>query len=159
MKPILLLIAALFGGICQAQNLASTSTTVTLTSAAEVFTLQQPSNPTRNIHPLSINVSCAGTGTVSFTLEINGSQATNTANPVAAIAPIVNFTPSALAFDNSNVGIGTVIGKYTIGTQNVISLDVSGINWAAVSNKNYNLTLRTANVTTTISITIVWQEI
>ena len=161
MKKLLLF---LFGALCFAQPPSSprpqpdccyyvASQSVSLTGSAAVVTVQQPPSPSRNIQ--FVSAALYSTVATTFTIERDGTVATTTASTSQAVNP--NQSPSELnVFTASNVGTGkTVIPYGNAGGYQAV--DLSAFIFQPTQ-KNLNLTLRTASMTGTAVILIVWKE-
>ena len=128
-----------------------------LTSAAEVDTVQAPAasgaRVTRFVRvTLYCSVAC------DWTVERNGTAATSTALTPVALSSSMPQTALTLAFSASNVGVGTIIGKYSC-TANmptvVVPLDNVAFFGAGTTN---NVTLRSTAITGTARVVIDFKE-
>lgn len=132
----------------------SLTQSVTLSSTAGVWTIQQPSTVTKTSVPVSAVLTCSSATTA--TVERDGTAATTTT------ATPVQWNPSSSAattkaYTSSNVGVGTVVANYSIPANSPVSLDVTGlILWSYQTSRN--VTIRTASVSATCEITLKWYE-
>lgn len=124
-----------------------------LSAAAEVITIQKPLNSAKFIYFDGISIySSAECG---FTLERDGSAASGAS--ALTIHPLNEHTASsAVAYSSSNVGSGTVIGRYTVGAGGTMAIDLRDIILAGDAVRN--ISLRSATCTTTLKITSKWGE-
>lgn len=163
MKKLILFIA--FGALAFGQYnpgaMYSISKRTTLAAAAEVITIQAPvvgTLPTIQFIGATITSSAA----CSFTLERDGTSATTTAQTPVQLNP--NHPRSAgaaraLAFNTSNVGVGTVIKNFDIPAAGTFTLDLTPIVMPASSIANRNFTIRSGTCTATVVINIDWVEL
>ena len=161
MKTRLLLLAALtaFGSFGQDYVLTRE---VALSAAADAVTIQQPASDAARLVQFGgltatgemrgAYISCSAE--CSVTLEHSGTAATATTATPSPLpgAPAAKTT----AFVASDVGVGTVIGRYTIpaSSQHVVGIGVvlSG------PGTGKNVTLRVASMTGTVKYTWVYSE-
>jgi len=145
-------------GVGWGQTFTAVKTT-TLTGAAEVITIQQPTTGSK-----SISFNCDGCGVyvdssvaVDLTLERNGSAATSTTLTVAKVNPQVSVSGTAQAFSGSNVGTGTTIGAYSLAGAGSLSPKLQRVAFSGNDNTQ-NITLRTSSITGKVNIIFVWEE-
>lgn len=121
--------------------------TYSLSSAAAVTTLQQPSTGGKRVEFKTAYVECSVACTV--TVERDGTAATATAltpTKVNAFAPTAAFN----AFRNSDVGSGTALSPaYSVPAGGSIAIDLSGV-FMEGSGTGINVSLRTNSVTGTV---------
>lgn len=158
MRSFKLFILPLIATILFAQDLTTPKYEIyketSLSSAAEVITLQQPSTGAKNVYPTDGSVYCSVDCIITF--EKNGTAATTTALAVNSLqdnAP----TPSATAFSASNVGTGTVINKLNITAGNTQPLDFVGMGLSD-NNTAKNYTMRTNSISGTVRVVWRWIE-
>lgn len=151
MKLILFLLPSLLLG--QISYVAQKTTT--LSSAAEVITVQQPAASSRILDFKSAYVDCSVTCTV--TLERNGSPASSTALVILNINPNES-TAASTGWSASNVGTGTVLSVVSIPASGSIIFDLSGIGLLANNSTGQNLSIRTSSITGTVHITVKYTE-
>lgn len=151
MKLILFLLPSLLLG--QISYVAQKTTT--LSSAAEVITVQQPAASSRILDFKSAYVDCSVTCTV--TLERNGSPASSTALTILNVNP-GESTAVSTGWSSSNVGTGTVINVISIGAGGSQVFDLSGIYITNNNNTGSNFTVRTSSISGTVHITIKYTE-
>jgi hypothetical protein len=134
------------------------ATQASLSSAAAVVTIQQPSTGSRQVNFQSAYFDCSVACTM--TLETNGTAATTTAGTVSAVNPNQSTQPAAAvtAFTSSNVGTGTVLSKYNCASACAYTIDLSSIQWFG-GGTAVNLTLRSNSITGTVSINYKLQEV
>lgn len=143
------------------QNIFSVTQAVTLSSSAAVVTVSQAANPRRTIQGIGASVDCAVT--CSFTLEINGSPATTTAQTPANLNA-QDGSPTSMGYINSNVGVGTAVGHYTLTGGGGMSIDLTklkiprNVSADGVGN-NYNFTLRSGSMSGLVDINILYVEL
>lgn len=151
---IAVLMALLAAGQSRDQyNYIATKAT-TLSNAAEVVTIQQPASGSRTVHfhgaYVSSSVACA------ITVERDGTAATATA---LTAVPFNSTTPAAKAtpFSGSDVGTGTVIGRYDIAAGGSVSIDLSDKQLFG-DGTSKNLSIRTSSISGDVKIDITWGE-
>ncbi len=155
MKRLLLLLAIALPLAAQTPTYTATQTT-SLSSAAEVITIQAPgaanTRPTKLITLAGVSVYCSVACTV--TIERDGTAATTTALTPASLD--YHF-PVALAttYHSSNVGTGTVLSSYAIAAMATAVIDLSS---KQLLSGGDNLTLRTSSITGTVVINLQWTE-
>jgi hypothetical protein len=126
----------------------------TLASSAGVWTVQQPSNPTKTATFESAYVGCP-TG-CTFTLERDGTTATATAGTATQWNPN-NPTSNMNVFGGSNVGVGTVMGTYFLQSGGWVSIDITGAQfWPVQSGRN--ISIRTTSMSGQVLLVIKWYE-
>lgn len=133
------------------------SKTTSLSGSAEVITIQQPAEGARNVRGRFCKVYVPGAA-CGITVERNGTAATSTALAVVPMRP--NLPAAAfVAFSGSNVGSGSVIGRYEATPQVPAHIDISLFELRSQgAAQTDNLTLRSASCTTTITLTCVLYE-
>jgi hypothetical protein len=128
--------------------------TTSLSGAAEVITVQQPTSNSKRVEFDRAYVDCSVACTV--TLERTGTPATTT-----TLAPLnINTGETAIsvkAFSSSNVGTGTVLSVISLGAGSSVVIDMSLMRFEKGTNTT-NLTLRTSAITGTVDITILARE-
>lgn len=131
--------------------------TTSLSSAAEVVTVQQPNSGSRFVELKSAYIDCSSTCTV--TLERNGTPATATTLTPANVNP-GEGAAAATAWSGSNSSGGTVIQVATIqaGGYLVFDLTTPSVNLKLNRGNGENFTLRTSSISATVHITINWTE-
>jgi len=132
-------------------NLHGVYQEVSLSGTAAVITVQQPVSGAREVTFEGAVIYCSAA--CVLTLEINGTPATATAGTVIKLntkAP----TARAVVFTSSNVGVGTVVGKYESPT----GIAKSGLSLGVVTGTAQNFTLRTNAITATVRILLMWSE-
>ena len=137
------------------QKIYTASRETTLSGAAETVTIQQPAtNSGQHFFIDGAAVYCSVDCVV--TVERNGTAATSTAFTPTPLNPGV-IAAKAQAFHTSNVGAGTLIGKYRVpaGSEKVIQL--RGLRLRA--NYRDNLTVKTDSITGTVRILVKWAEV
>lgn len=151
MKVLFLLVMMACAAFAQADYVVMSEDS--LTAAASVVTVQSPSsNAARVVRFVGAYVYCSVTCDV--TLERNGTAATATSvTPVAvnASAPAAKTA----AYKLSDVGAGTVIGKYTVPAGGTQVIDLAS---AAIMAPGGNLSLRTSAITGGARIAIQFKE-
>lgn len=128
----------------------------TLSTAAQVLTVQHPATANKTLKFLSGYMYCSVSCTI--TLERSGTAATSTA------ATIVNLNPAstnkkattAQAYRTSNVGTGTVIWTYQLPATGVLTIDLQ--EFQINSSTADNFTLRSNAVTGDVALGLTWQE-
>jgi hypothetical protein len=154
MKKLLTLLVC-FAGFAFAQADYVALYEASLTSAASVVTVQAPaSSAARIVRFVGAYIYCSVQCDVS--LERDGTAATATAlTPVG----VSSQAPAAKtkAFRSSDVGVGTVIGKYTVPAGGTQVIDLTSVVIAGAGTGK-NLTLRTASITGTARISIQFRE-
>ena len=155
MRASLLLL--LFSGVAAAQAAYVVQKTTSLSSAAEVITVQQIAQAPggRIIEFRSAYIDCSATCDV--TIERDGTAATTTA---LATVPVNarDLASKATAYSSSNVGSGTVLSVATIQAGGALGFDLSGISINKEGGTSSNLTVRTSSITGTVHISIKWTE-
>lgn len=157
----LILAGLLFIGISFAQSgfdqQFTTTKTTSLTSAAEVLTVQHLATAKRSITFLTGYAYCSSDCTI--TLERSGTAATTTSNTIVNLNPNNTFSQgtSAQAFNTSNVGVGTVINTYNLTGGSFISIDLTYFQLS--SGLADNLTLRGNSITGTQTLQLTWKEL
>lgn len=137
-----------------AQYSYSVVKTTTLSGAAEVITVQQPSSGSTTVRAVGAYID--STVAIDITIERNGSAASATSLTIANVNP-GDATPRATAWSGSNVGVGTIISKATIPAGGSQLFDLTRIIMAG-NGINKNFTLRTSSITGTVNIIIVYTE-
>jgi hypothetical protein len=122
----------------------------TLSSAAEVVTVQLPVDSTRTVKFDRATVYCSVECEVS--IERDGTAATTTSLTVAKVNS--GADAGAVAFSASNVGEGTVISTQVIPAGYTVPFPLDGI----TLEKGQNLTIRTSSITGTAIINVKWTE-
>lgn len=123
-------------------------------SAAEVVTVQQPATSAYKLNFVGAYFYCSVACEV--TLERNGTAATATSSTPTPINSSYQAA-KASGFYGSDVGTGTVIGKYTLAAGGSQVLDLAAIHITAQGTTN-NLTLRTSSITGDVKIMIQFRE-
>lgn len=126
-----------------------------LVGAAETITIQMPTAATAtSAQMMKAAVYCSVE--CEITLERDGVAATAT-----ALTPVVSYTGSstvsASAYRSSDVGIGSVVARYTVAAGLTLPLDLGDVSlMKKVSPENFSI--RTAAITGTVIIVIKWRE-
>jgi len=148
----LLLIASASLVLGQTQVYSETDTEI-LSSASTALTLQVTSTTNRTIILVGAYVYCSAACTL--TIEKSGTAATAT-----AIAPVklnsASSDPVASVFKNSDVGVGSVIGTYTISAGSGVGIDLSSV--VLPKKVADNLTLRIGSMTGTVNLVLQHRE-
>jgi len=126
-----------------------------LVASAEVVTIQLPTAAiATSAAMLKAAVYCSVE--CEITLERDGTAATTT-----TLTPVLNYTNSvavsANAYRSSNVGVGSVIARYTVAAGLTLPLDLGDISLLKKTTPE-NFTIRTASITGTAIIVIKWRE-
>lgn len=132
--------------------------TTSLSSAAEVITIQHRSTDNRNIIFKSVYMYCSAACTIN--IEGDGAAATST----SLTSSIYNINPkvpsakvsSAQAYSSSNVGSGNVLNQIQLSAGGSISIDLS--DFLLPSGIATNLSFRTNSITATVTIGVSWYE-
>ena len=152
----LLLMICLFAGSLLAQRGTYTvERKSALVASSEAITVQLPIAATAT-SALMMKAAIYCSVECEITLERDGTEATATAlTPV----PLQNTfeTVSATAYRSSNVGVGSVIARYTVAAGLTLPLDLVDIGLMKESAPE-NFTIRTASITGTVIIVIKWRE-
>lgn len=154
MKRLLLLSLLGSSGLLAQINFIATKTT-TLSGAAEVITIQQPSSASKKVDLLTAYVDCSVACTV--TLERNGNPATSTTLTPQAVNP-GEGTVTATAWSSSNVGTGTVLSVISLTAGASVIYDLAGMNFSNKNNRGENFTIRTSSITGDVHINVKWSE-
>lgn len=149
-----LLVVALFGISCFGQTYLVRKNT-SLTTAAEVVTIQQPATGARQVTFISAYFDCSVACT--FTLERNGTAASSTTLAVNNVNP-GESAATTTAWSASNVGTGTVLQSFGCQAACNISIDLTGFSFAQVNGTGVNLTLRSSSITGTVNIFFKYTE-
>lgn len=148
----------LFALLVCAVGLAAQEYTATketdLSGAAEVVTVQQPATGAKTVRFVGAYIYCSVACNV--TLERTGTAATSTA---LTRVPVHEDMAAAVAtaWSSSNVGVGSVVGKYSIAAGGSTSIPMETM--ALYGNgTGKNVTLRTSSITGNVKIIIQWKE-
>lgn len=135
----------------------STTKSTSLSTAAEILTLQHPAASTRSARLVSMYMYCSVACTV--TLERGGSAASTVANTISNVnaANVFALTTTCNAYNTSNVGTGTVINVYNIAAGGYLSLDTSNL-FQLPAGILDNVTLRTNAITGNVVLQMIWRE-
>jgi hypothetical protein len=154
MKRLLLLFACFAGlGLAQAEYVALYD--ATLSGAASVVTVQAPAtSAARTVRFTVAYVYCSVA--CDLTLERTGTAATATALAPAALNSTAS-TALTKAWRSSDVGAGTVIGKYSVPAGGTIVLDIKALTLSGAGTSK-NLTLRTSAITGSAKVAIQFTE-
>lgn len=128
------------------------------TAATEVITLQLPTRASKRAELGQLVVYC--TADTTITIEINGSTATTPAS-VAITPQVVNlpsYTPVAQAYSTSNSTGGTILDKYTLFGDSVLSINLADVVMANNQPLPKNITIRATAFTGTIRVRMTWSE-
>lgn len=125
-----------------------------LSAAAEVITIQQPSSGARSVRFEAATLYCSVACEV--TLERDGSAASSTALTVNKLAGSAVPNPTVQAFSSSNVGSGTVLARYNVPAGSTLVVDLGSFGWVEGSNRN--ITFRTDAITGVFVINVFWTE-
>lgn len=126
----------------------------TLSSTAEVITIQQPASGAKIVNFTDAFIYCSVA--CNPQVEINGSGATTTALAVIAEGSALPASPTT-AFSASNVGGGTIVGKFSITAGNTYPIDLIGVQLQGNSTAK-NITIRTDAISGTVRIQFRWIE-
>jgi hypothetical protein len=151
----LVVLGALLAGVLGAQTLFTESQSATLVSAAQVVTVQQPASASMQVVFQGAYIYCSVA--CSWTLERNGTAATSTTQTPTQVNPTTNIAATATGWVSSNVGVGTVIGNYSLGAGQSLSINLAGV-FMTGNGTGSNLTLRSSSVTGTTNCIIQWTE-
>lgn len=153
MKTMLLLLIGTVSLLAQSTFTASRETT--LSSAAEVITIQVPgtlgNQAQKQIRMLSVSIVCAVA--CDATLERDGTAATATALTVTGVNRI-GASATAAAYRSSDVGVGTVLSKYSLAAGGLYVFDLSAMRL----NPGENTSLRTSSISGKVQIVYQWEE-
>lgn len=130
----------------------------TKSAATEVITLQLPARASKRAELGQLVVYC--TADTTITIEINGSTAT-TPDSVAITPQIINlpsYTPVAQAYSSSNSTGGTVLDKYTLYGDSLLSLNLMDVVLPVNQSLPKNITVRATAFTGTIRVRMTWSE-
>lgn len=128
------------------------------TAATEVITLQLPTRASKRAELGQLVVYC--TADTTITIEINGSTAT-TPDSVAITPQVVNlpsYTPVAQAYSSSNSTGGTILDKYTLFGDSVLSINLMDVVLPVNQSLPKNITVRATAFTGTIRVRMTWSE-
>lgn len=129
----------------------------TLSGAAEVITLQQPTSGARIVQFVSAYIYSSAAVTISQ--ERNGSAATSTAMTPGPVNPDAADAAKLTAFhtSNSNNASATILPPIHIPAGSSKTLDISWIQMRGNgTGKNY--TIRTGSMTGDVIISVMWEE-
>ena len=129
---------------------------VTPSTAAAILTVQQPASAPRQITFQGAVVYCSVACIPA--IEINGAAATTTTGTTATKLDTRAPAASSAVFTASNVGSGTVIGKYPVSAGSQIFITPSGLALGANVAAHQNLTIRTDSITGDVHILLMWSE-
>ena len=129
---------------------------VSPSTAAAVLTVQQPTSAPRQITFQGAVVYCSVACVPA--IEINGAAATTTTGTTATKLDTRAPAASSAIFTASNVGSGTVIGKYPVSAGSQIFITPSGLALGANVAAHQNLTIRTDSITGDVHILLMWSE-
>ena len=137
------------------QNIYTVSKTTTLSSSAEIITVQQPATGALITRFISAFVDSASG--CAFTIERNGTPASSTALTPVAANPSVTPAATTTAWYSSNVGVGSVITRATLPAGGGIVVDLSKV-FLQKNDMGQNLTVRTASCSGVVDIVITYSE-
>lgn len=126
-----------------------------LSSAAEVITLQQPTTGAKYVELKSAYVDCSAACTL--TVERNGLAATTTTLNTAPVNT-EDAASKVKGFYSSNVGVGTVLSVVSLPASGSVVFDLSAIHLRAVNDPGQNFTIRTSSITGAVNIVIQFTE-
>jgi hypothetical protein len=149
----ILLISYIFGQSPNAAKYVAYKET-SLSSSAEVITIQQPSSGGRNIFLADAFIYCSVV--CNPQIEMNGTGATTTPLTVALGSNTLQ-SATATAFSASNVGSGTVLAKFALTAGQNQPIDLTGLQLHGNSIAN-NISIRTDAITGTVRIQFRWVE-
>lgn len=129
---------------------------VSPSTAHAVLTIQQPTSTPRQITFQGAVVYCSVACIPA--IEINGAAATTTTGTTATKLDTRAPAASSAVFTASNVGSGTVIGKYPVSAGSQIFITPSGLALGANVAAQQNLTIRTDSITGDVHILLMWSE-
>lgn len=151
MKLLSVLLLLVSSAFAQAEYVALYE--ANLSAAASVITVQSPATgAARSVRFVGAYVYCAAVCDV--TLERDGTAATATAITPAAVS-LSAPAAQTKAYRSSDVGAGTVIGKYTIPAGGTQVIDLGS---AVILRAGGNLSLRTSSITGIARIAIQFRE-
>ncbi len=128
--------------------------TTSLSGAVETVTVQQPASLAKNVYFQSVTISA--TSAVTFTLKYDGTAATGTAGTVLALSRD-RAAAVATVWHTSNVGAGTTLHTYVLGSNEELTIDLSHIVMVGDGTAK-NVSISTNSVTSTVEITFNWEE-
>lgn len=137
------------------QNYYTVSKTTTLSSSAEIITVQQPA--TNALITRFVSARIDSVGACTFTIEINGTPASTTALTPAPVTT-GEATATTTAYYSSNVGTGTVIFRGGVAANSWYPLIDLSHTTLSGNGTSKNLTLRTASCSGVVNITITYTE-
>lgn len=149
--PVFLLALSAF---CAEPAQYSAYRSVSLTSAAETVTIQQPATGARRVILVSASVYCSAACVPTF--KRNGTAADINAMTVNTLTDAYR-SPAAVAFSGSNVGSGTTLYSYNVAAGSTATFDLSGIELRG-NGATKNFSISTDSVTATVKIQILWRE-
>lgn len=130
----------------------------TQSAAAEVITLQLPSRANKRAELGQLYVYCTVDTTV--TIEINGSTATlpDSVEITPAALNLQGSTAVAKAYHSSNSTGGTVVDKYTLFGESLLTLNLADVVLPVNQSTPKNITVRLSAFTGTSRVRISWWE-
>ncbi len=153
----LILLSLIFSSAALAQIGYVAQKSTSLTSAAEVITVQQPSSGSKLVEFKSAQVDCSVACSVTVERDGVGNPATSTTLVPRNINPN-ETTAKATAWSSSNVGVGSVLNIATLAAGSFVVFDLNGIYLPVSNNPGNNFTIRTSAITGSVNITIKWTE-
>jgi hypothetical protein len=148
----------LFTSILLSQNINQPKYIVyketTLSTAAEVITIQQPAVGAKIVNFTDAFIYCSVP--CNPQVELNGTAATATALTITPGSTLL-ATTSTTAWSASNVGSGTVVAKFAVPAGTTYPLDLSGIQ-LSTNNTSKNITIRTDAISGIVRIQLRWIE-
>lgn len=151
MKKIAILLMLAASVFAQRRGTYAIEQKTALVAAAETITVQLPSSTGRTAGFESASVYCSVQCEITF--ERDGTAATATAITVQKVNSS-DATATATAYRSSNVGTSTVIGRDIVTAGTTASYDLKNKGLLA----GQNFTIRTASITGTVIISVLWQE-
>lgn len=153
MKKLLTLLLCL-AGLGSAQQYVAYKEAA-LSAAASVVTVQQPAATAPRVLRFA-NATLYCSAACDITLERSGTAATATALTPTPLKPSIPAA-KALAFHTSDVGVGTVLNKFSLAAGATLTVDLSAVSFIGTGTTK-NLTLRTSSITGTARIAIQFSE-
>jgi hypothetical protein len=163
MKYFALIIASAVAALAQPYSATYTALyEKTVSAAAAVTSLQQPTSPSRAIKLIGVQIYCSVQ--CQPTVEFAGSASATASTAITSTSPSLTTPPTALFYTDSNATAPSVpMNKYVVpaGATQVISfiderLGVSNTVLTRVAGQN--VTVRTDSITGNVKVTWFWRE-
>lgn len=131
---------------------------LSLSSAGEVLTLQVGATAANNKKVYVDGIYVFADAAATFTLERDGTAATTTGP--SAPTPLRKGQPAATSvyFTASNVGSGTVLGKYGIPAGGYVAFGLDDFGFLDPNGGSQNLTIRVDSMTGNLKIVVKFHE-